>query len=559
MLPEMKTFTTGDTTFEVVDGKAREGIEKLMGEEQSLTGVQKAQVRANVGLSSGTVPIDELTELWEAVAKLQSAASIGTDYPAMLSRVAAWYTPSGNTFNRRDVTEVRIVREYTPTGNEDQSWNGDANSTGAIRCYRTGSVVTISSEGAEKIRLQSDAKNLFANFYSVTKITGLEIFDASEVTTLNGAFANNRELEHLDISSWHTPKLENIGGLCAECYKLKTFKGFYYGIPSCFNRERANSLFQNCYELSEVELGRGLPVLGNKALYKCLNLEKVSGAGSVTTIGEQACTYTPKLVDIDLNSSIIESIGADSCRLSSLEDGADLSVVPVDAVGLYATRRKRWTAEQQDAINSVVIPKYVYLEVPNPDNQSNYTFDYAKKDGEMRTVALSGCPALTIYHEYQAIHKRYGGKIYNNFKEWWDELILARDPDFANNHDLASALNDIRAWLGWTYNPNTDKQYVTSEAQMQFLVERLMDGLPTYASFYSSNTVDGLHAGLIIGVSPESRKFAILDPNVIINSAPDNTPEVPGTVSWLGFEDIFCNDTIRERICPTTSYDVPTV
>ena len=66
--------------------------------------------------------------------------------------------------------------------------------------------------------------------------------------------------------------------------------------------------------------------------------------------------------------------------------------------------------------------------------------------------------------------------------------------------------------------------------QLDILLERLEQGLPTYASIQSANNVGGTHSVLIIGADAARKKLAVLDSHVV---------GTEGVVSWLAFEDIF--------------------
>ena len=539
-------------------GKPSRGAD---GQSYELSEEDKDEIRNGLD----TFRSDELGRLWAAVNALLSGTA--ADCPTLARKRNVWYMGTRNKGAMQaeetdlgvdplpGITELHFVGSYTKTGDEDEVWTVPTTGVGTVRGYRTGSVVTVCVTGAEKIKLPANSQALFRNVTDLKKITGLERLDASAVTTFNAAFNGCAALEEIDMGAWYTPELSNIAGMFHGDSSLKIVRFPRYGMPKVTSATGVNLIFWGCEELREVDFGGGLTIIPAQTFYKKLELEKVVGLSSVATVGEQAFTYTPKLTDADLIAANLQSIGAEACRLTGLEDSVDLSAVPVDAVGDRATRRRRWTAEEQEAIVSVVIPEYVYLEVPNMDSQSNYTFTYGTLDGVSLNVANGGCSALSTYHEWQAIHHRYGGTVYPDFKAWWDDVFGEGN----TIGDIANATLTLRSKLGWT---SANKQYVASSIQKQAIIDSLKAGRPMFASMYTSNALNGQHAILIIGMDDKTQKFAILDPNVIINDAPDNTRKAPGVVSWLAFEDIFVNgpreDGGPDNIHPVASYDVQT-
>ena len=118
--------------------------------------------------------------------------------PSMLAQQNTWY--KGNT-PRSDITEINIVTSYTETGNETESWNADASDLGVIKCFVTGTVLTIASmTGARKIRLPYNATGIFGGssgdyFANVTEINGTDRLVADEAgTTLTNACRNMSKL-----------------------------------------------------------------------------------------------------------------------------------------------------------------------------------------------------------------------------------------------------------------------------------------------------------------------------------------------------------------------------
>ena len=125
-------------------------------------------------------------------------------YP-ILAPKSTWYKSSND---RSTITEINIVDSYTHTGNENETWNADVDNSGSIKCYVTGTVLTIAGNGSGKIAANADSEKAFGDsnnqglFNNVTSINGLELFDTSNVTTMQGMFIGCIKVKIIDISTW---------------------------------------------------------------------------------------------------------------------------------------------------------------------------------------------------------------------------------------------------------------------------------------------------------------------------------------------------------------------
>lgn len=497
---------------------------------QKLSEIQKTQARENISIAQDDAIVtsnNELTELWAELAELRS---IVKDWP-ILKQKNQWK----GSIAAANITEVKFVASYTATGSEDETWNADLNDEGKIKGYRTGTVITISAEGNGKVRLSAtNSFNMFANMSSLQSISGLELIDASQVENFAGSFYNCKSLKEVDLSSWHLQKLVNASGTFNNCNNLEHVKFSRYGLPSV---TATTSMFEGCPKLISVDLGRGLPVLSDKTFFKCINLEEVTGLGSIKTIGEKAFAYTSELDSTDLVAKNITSIGASALRLSSIEDDVDLSTVSLDIVGDMATRNKRWNSDSLTALKNIAIPD-IYIDVPNTENQDNFTdIKFGTYNGEDISVAEGGCSAVALYHEWNAVYAGTENE-YASFRDWWNAKIAPTD-FVANNTMDGNTMSNLIAILGWT---SIGLSLVDDGvSQLNTIVNRLAAGLPTYASMNSIN-MDETHAIIIIGGNSETKKLAILDSHVLGTT---------GTVSWVSFEDIFVEGTSeRDSIRP---------
>lgn len=139
-------------------------------------------------------------------------------YP-ILAAQKAWYK---GTTARSTITQINIVDSYTVTGSENESWNADVNNSGAIKCYRTGTVLTIAGNGSGKIAMNADSKSIFAQYTNLVSINGLSLFDASGVTNLQAAFDRSSKITSLDIGGWNVSNVTNMSGVFQGCISLNS-------------------------------------------------------------------------------------------------------------------------------------------------------------------------------------------------------------------------------------------------------------------------------------------------------------------------------------------------
>lgn len=137
-------------------------------------------------------------------------------YP-ILAAQDGWYK---STAAKTSITKITIVNSYAPTGNEDENWNADVDNSGSIKCYRTGTEIIIAGNGSGKIACNADSTRLFSGnvtsatnvpaFINVEAITGTNLLDTSNVTSLNSAFAYCLKLKTIDVGNWNVENVTNM-------------------------------------------------------------------------------------------------------------------------------------------------------------------------------------------------------------------------------------------------------------------------------------------------------------------------------------------------------------
>lgn len=246
-----------------------------------------------------------------------------------------WYKgiPTRNT-----ITSIAITADYIPTGNEDESWNADNEDSGTIKCYLTGTELTIAiSDGSRFLYANPDSSMAFGGndsttrWSKVTSFTGTELintrkvttmsrmfdglflledlevghFDTSNVTSMYAVFNNCEKIKALDVSKWDTHLVTEMYAMFADCTKITKLDCSNWDTRNVGN---ANSLCYDCYALEEIDLSNadwcGVTDFG-MSFYKCNVLKKIklnrsgkSHNGSKASL-QGILSDCPSLIDFD--------------------------------------------------------------------------------------------------------------------------------------------------------------------------------------------------------------------------------------------------------------------
>lgn len=461
--------------------------------------------------------------------------AVPESFPTLLSRKTWAGTTSTST-----ITEVRFVEDYNPD-QYDETWDAGVE-PGTITAYREGDVVTVSANGKRKIMMNASSNALFNSFYKLKAVKGLEMLDASNVTHIGGMFVYCKELTSVDMSMWHLGKVTKAGGVFQYCYNLRSVK-MPHGL-NCDTLTTTEAMFDECLKLVEVDMGNSPAVIGDKMFHKCINLERVTGLGGVTTVGAMAFVYCAKLKDIDLNPAIITSIGDSAFRLSNMEDCINMDELNANCViGNMATRANRWTDfKELGVIQDKVVPT-VTLRVPHADSQKRYpdvkfgVHDIPSDDIDHPVdvyIDKAGCTALTLYHEWQCIHRGTDSEK-ANFLDYWKAFEGDKFVDKNTQGTIGNFFAAQAAVLGWGH----EETRVTSVEQYDVILERLSKRLPTCIIMNSANTEGSEHSLIVVGGDTLTSKLLLVDSSISQERA---------EFVWVKFEDIFTAADDRDRI-----------
>lgn len=455
-------------------------------------------------------------------------AEVGNFKPCLSAR-RSWY--KSTSMDISEITEIRICHSYIENENTSEQWNADALDAGSIKCYREGTALYIVGR---ELYLSADSAELFSGMTSLTSIVGLGNFDTTYVETLDDAFSGDSSLLVIDLSGWDLSAVTS-----------------------------ADRMFNDCHAVTEINLGNGLKVVGERMFRKCAHLNTISGLSLVTSIGIRAFCHTPVLSSVDLNGNLITFIGEQACRKSSIEDCVDLSMVPLDNIERLATRRKRWTSAQLETIQATK-PAAITIEIPNADYQDKYFGIYGPtRDGEYLTIEASACRAFALYHICNANRNRKGETPYTSWEDWWNSAVENAYTGVGtftyNAHKVDPNYHiDSKLWvrhilsasgLSWVNNEAIPTIDITTDANSkEIIIAHLADtGLPLYVSVPSTNS-SSRHAVVVCGYDPVTDKIAIC------NSAVYGPY---GVTSWYKFEDVFSAPfTVDGSTKKDTYYDI---
>lgn len=170
----------------------------------------------------------------------------------VLAPTGTWFTDF-ESYNNQKVRykAIHLVDTYAPTGEEDYVWAADKDKTGSIMCYGTGNELFIAGNGSGRIMANEDSASAFAGFSNVSNISGLNILDTSNATSMSTMFMNCYLLNHLDVSNFDTRNVNSMDSMFHDCRLLTTLD------LQSFDTSLVTSMygmFVSCYGLKTVDL-----------------------------------------------------------------------------------------------------------------------------------------------------------------------------------------------------------------------------------------------------------------------------------------------------------------
>lgn len=164
--------------------------------------------------------------------------------------------PSNSWYKGGAVTlkSVHLVDTYTPTGEETKSWAADEAETGAIMCYIKDEELYIAGNGSGRIKANSDCTQMFNIMMygsEFTEITGLDLLDTGDVTSMFWMFNSCKGLQSIDIHNWDTRNVTNMSCMFYDCESLTSID--MHGLDTK-NVTDMSWMFQGCEKLTSIDV-----------------------------------------------------------------------------------------------------------------------------------------------------------------------------------------------------------------------------------------------------------------------------------------------------------------
>lgn len=131
------------------------------------------------------------------------------NYKPILAPSEDWYK---GTLDKKEITSIKILKNYATGGKIDDVWNADAFNGGSVRCFRTGTELIIAGNGTEKIYANANSSNAFAGFEKVSSIEGLNLISTENTQNMYGMFKDFAKnvtgtVSFNGINNWNVEKV----------------------------------------------------------------------------------------------------------------------------------------------------------------------------------------------------------------------------------------------------------------------------------------------------------------------------------------------------------------
>lgn len=179
----------------------------------------------------------------------------GPDFNATLKNIA--YNTEGLDHMFADETEITRIIFNTLSAQTEGLEIQDLSSGKPIYVTydKTSGVVSVNTP-AETLVLPDDASYMFAYMGALTAVDNMKCLNTENVTNMGNMFCyvglTNRELRHIDLSSFRTPNLENTRSMFNGCRHIESLD---LSKMDFSNDTSMAYMFQYCINLTELNLG----------------------------------------------------------------------------------------------------------------------------------------------------------------------------------------------------------------------------------------------------------------------------------------------------------------
>lgn len=179
---------------------------------------------------------------------------VGVPPAPTMAAGSSWYKSSQN---RSTITKITFMDSYTSTTTADETWNADADNIGDIKCYRMGTEIIITGNGAGKIHTNADSRYMFSDptykskFSELTSIENLPLLDTTNVTDMSGMFYSCSKLTSIDLSHLDTTNVTSMSSMFQHCSDLTSLDLSLFDTSNVTNMA---GMFESCSGLTSLDL-----------------------------------------------------------------------------------------------------------------------------------------------------------------------------------------------------------------------------------------------------------------------------------------------------------------
>ena len=179
-------------------------------------------------------------------------------YP-VLKEKDTWFQNSAG-IKRDSITAIQIADSYMPTGSTTASWDASAAQNGSIMVYVEGKKLTIAGNGSGKIKTSVNASWMFSDsndkdcFVNVVSITGLQVLDVSDATTILRWFQKCKALVTVDVSDLDVSNVTDMAAVFSQASALTEIVGLDTWAKKVHRVTTMRAMFQLATNLKTLDL-----------------------------------------------------------------------------------------------------------------------------------------------------------------------------------------------------------------------------------------------------------------------------------------------------------------
>lgn len=167
--------------------------------------------------------------------------------PPTMADGSSWFRDKAS--KKSTITYVRFTKELPGDVTFESTWDASEVQNGGVTAALDGTILYISSNGAEKIIANEDSSTMFATWSSLQGMTGTELLDTSNVTDMTSMFYGCTSLSSLNISTWNTKNVTSAMAMFAGNTSLETL---HFPLTGMGQLQNGQNMFSRCKKLSDI-------------------------------------------------------------------------------------------------------------------------------------------------------------------------------------------------------------------------------------------------------------------------------------------------------------------